>query len=54
MWLKYESDIIPINRQKVDTQYISGNKDTIRNNILKIVEQASESGFFDEYVERFE
>ena len=54
MWLKYESDIIPINSQKVDTQYISGNKDTIRNNIMKIVEQASESGFFDEYVERFE
>ena len=54
MWLKCESDIIPINSQEINTQYISGNKDTIKDNIMKIVEQASESGFFDEYIERFE
>ena len=56
MWLMRNDidDTFKIDSQEVDTQYISGNKDTIKDNILKIVEQASESGFFDEYVERFE
>ena len=56
MWLKYieNSDMLPIDSQEIDTQYIGGDKDTIRDNILKIVEQASEPGFFAEYIDKFE
>lgn len=56
MWLmrKDISDKFKIDHQEIDTQYISGTKETIRQNICKIVEQASLSGFFTKYIERFE
>lgn len=43
-----------IDRQEIDTQYISGTKDTIEENIVRIVEQASLSGFFDIYINQYE
>lgn len=56
MWLKRENidDTFKIDSQEVDTQYISGTKENIRQNICRIVEQASLSGYFDYYIERFE
>jgi len=56
MWLK-RSDIddkFKIDSQEIDTQYISGTKDIIKQNICRIVEQASLSGFFTYYIERYE
>ena len=56
MELKYK-DIggsFRIDRQEIDTQYISGCRKTITDNISRIVEQASLSGFFDEYIKRYE
>ncbi len=43
-----------IDRQEIDTQYISGSRETIMDNIERIVEQACLSGFFDEYIKRYE
>lgn len=56
MWLKRDDvdDRFKIDSQEIDTQYISGTKETIRQNICKIVEQASLTGFFDYYIERYE
>lgn len=48
------NDRFKIDNQKIDTQYISGTKETIRNNIRRIVEQASLTGFFDPYIKRYE
>lgn len=56
MWLK-RNDIdnrFRIDSQKIDTQYISGTRETIRLNICRIVEQACASNFFDQYIEEFE
>lgn len=39
---------------KIDTQYISSEKDDVRNNIYLIIEQALQSGFFDEYIQQYE
>lgn len=56
MWLKRKDidDKFKIESQKIDTQYISGTKETIRQNICNIVEQASLSGFFNYYIELYE
>lgn len=56
MWLRRKDidDTYKIDGQKIDTQYISSTRETIRQDICRIVEQASLSGFFDYYVERFE
>lgn len=56
MWLKRKDidDKFKIDSQEIDTQYISGTKENIKQNICKIVEQASLSGFFDHYIERYE
>lgn len=56
MWLKRNDidDKFKIDSQEIDTQYISGTKENIRHNIRMIVEQASLSGFFDHYIERYE
>lgn len=62
MWLN-RSDIgdrMRLSSKKVDTQYISGTKETIIENICRIVYQAAnvadESGkkYFDPFVERYE
>ena len=56
MWLKRNDidDRFKIDSQEIDTQYISGTRETIRDNICRIVEQASLSGFFDRYINRYE
>lgn len=56
MWLMRNDidDTFKIDSQEIDTQYISGDKSTIRDNIVKIIEQAYDSNFFDYYIERFE
>ena len=56
MWLKRNDidDRYKIDSQEIDTQYISGTRETIRDNICRIVEQASLSGFFDRYIQRYE
>lgn len=56
MWLKRKD--IPnrhaIISQEIDTQFISGTKETIKRNICLIVEQALISGFFSPYIQDFE
>lgn len=55
MWLKRDDidDDFKIDSQEIDTQYISGTSETIIDNICRIVEQASLSGYFNHYIERF-
>lgn len=56
MWLKRATDRnkYRIESQEIDTQYISGARETIIDNICRIVEQASISGFFDPYIKEYE
>lgn len=56
MWLKRDDidDNFKIDSQETDAQYIHGSKETIEDNIIRIVEQASLSGYFNHYIERFE
>ena len=55
MWLQRDdiSDDFKIDSQEIDTQLIPGTRETIEDNIIRIVEQASLSGYFDHYIERF-
>lgn len=56
MWLK-RLDIdstFKIDHQDIDKQYISGDRDSIRPNICRIVEQAMLNNFFDKYIAEFE
>ena len=43
-----------VHSQKIDTQYISGTRETIRSNICRIVEQACSTGYFDSFIRDFE
>lgn len=56
VWLHRDDidDKFKIDGQKIDTQPVSGTKETIKQNICQIVEQMSSSGFFDCYVDRYE
>ena len=56
MWLHYKGidDDFKIDSQEIDTQYVHGTKGTIIENIYRIVQEASLSGFFVPYIERFE
>lgn len=62
MWLNRRDieDRMRLSSKKIDTQYISGTRDTIVENICRIVHQAAtiENGegekYFDKYVERYE
>lgn len=58
MWLVKErftkGERFKIDSQEVDTQYISSSKNDIKQNICRIVEWASLSGFFDYYIEKYE
>lgn len=62
MWLnRYDiEDRMQLSSKKVDTQYISGTKETIVENICRVVHQAAtvadENGekYFDLFVERYE
>lgn len=56
MWLKRNDldEKFKIESEKIDTQFISGTKETIVNNICRIVEQMVINNHFDDYVQRFE
>lgn len=62
MWLSRNDveDRIRLSSKKVDTQYISGTRETIVENICRVVHQAAtaayENGkkYFDQFVERYE
>lgn len=46
---------IKIEFQGIDTQFISGTRETIEDNIFRIIEQAAcNHKFFDEYINRYE
>lgn len=55
MWLKRDDidDDFKIDSQEIDTQYISGNKENIEDNICRVIGQAVSSGYFDYYISRF-
>lgn len=55
MWIKKKDidDRFKIDSQHIDTQYISGERENIIDNICRIVEYASDTGFFDKYIERY-
>lgn len=55
MWLKHDDfdEMFKIDAQHIDTQLISGTKETIRENICKIVEQAARTDYFNKYIDRF-
>ena len=52
MWLKRNdiSNRFRIDSQKIDTQYISGTRKTIRSNICRIVEQSCLTGYVDSFI----
>ena len=56
MWLRRTDidDRLQICSQGINTQYISSDKDHIQSDIGDMIEQAVNSTFFDEYVNRFE
>lgn len=62
MWLNRTDveDRMKLSSKKVDTQYISGTRETIIENICRIVHQAAtvvnDEGekYFDKYVKRYE
>lgn len=42
-----------IESRGIDTQYVSGTRETIRDNIARIVEQACCVGFFEPFIDDF-
>ena len=55
MWLKYDAvrDRFRIESQEIDTQLIPGTKETIQDNVCRIVEQMCAAKSFKEYVSRY-
>lgn len=47
-------DQMKISNQGIDTQYISGTKDTIEENICRVIHEMCVNKHFDDYVERYE
>lgn len=56
MWLVHNTidGMFKLDHEGIDTQYISGSRDTIRENICRIVEQMMTNKLFDEYIDRYE
>lgn len=56
MWLKYNGvrDKFRIESQEISTQLIPGTKETIQENVCRIVEQMCDVKSFDEYINRYE
>ncbi len=56
MWLNRNDveDRMRLSSKKVDTQYISGTKETIIENICRVVHQACMSKYFNYFIERYE
>ena len=55
MWIKKKDidDKFKIESQHIDTQYITATKENIIDHICRIVDCAANSGYFDDYVERY-
>lgn len=55
MWLLRDDidNTFKIDSQEIDTQYITSTKENIEDDICKIVEYASLSGFFEDYIARY-
>lgn len=56
MWLRNKSidDRFQICSQEINTQYITSTKEDIQTDIALLIEQAANSTFFDEFIDRFE
>lgn len=56
MWLNRNDmeDRMRVSSKKVDTQYLSGSKETIVENICRVVHQACLFGYFNHFIERYE
>lgn len=56
MWINRNDieDRMALSSKKIDTQYISGTRETIIENICRVVHQAYMSKYFDYFVERYE
>ena len=56
MWLRRTDidDKLQICSQETTVQYITSAKESIQNDIARLIEQAANSTFFDEYIERVE
>ena len=56
MWLKNDSihDKFKIEAQEIDTQLISGTRETIVDNICRVVEQMCVAQSFKEYIDKYE
>lgn len=56
MWLKYNGirDKFRIESQEIDTQLISGTRDTIVDNVCRVVEQMCSTKCFEEYISSYE
>jgi len=56
MWIRRDDidEDFKIDSQEIDTQDIPGTRETIEDNIIRIVEQASLTGYFDYYIARLE
>ena len=56
MWLMRNDvrDKFRIQNQKIDTQPLSGDKYTIRDNICKVVRYAMQHHYFDNYIDSYE
>lgn len=56
MWLKYNNihDKFKIESQEISTQLISGTRETIVDNISRVVEQMCDAKSFEEYISRYE
>ena len=56
MWLKHTSmdQKYRVEYDGIDTQYISGTQETIRENICRVVEVMMEQNHFDYFIDRYE
>ena len=56
MWINRHDveNKLKLSSKNIDTQYIFGTKETIVENICRVVHQASLSGFFNEYIQAYE
>lgn len=56
MWLNRNDmeDRMRVSSKKVDTQYLSGSKETIVENICRVVHHACLFGYFNHFIERYE
>ena len=56
MWINRNDmeDRMALSSKKIDTQYISGTRETIIENVCRVVHQACMSKYFDYFVERYE